>query len=352
MHGVERGAYGTCLSINLRRSQRCQPIYFMKALKSFAFVVLTIASAHSLFACDICGCFDPNGTCTMHMDLGTGPSSKFTTETEKGFLAGVAEQYTGFGTLQDDGHEIAGHGEFINSSVSQIFALYNFNNRFGIQLNVPVVSREWGSDIMPHMHTSGLGDISLIGHFRLYERIRQKTTLTWSLLGGVKFPTGDSSKLKLSDDVLPDGIGGHDLALGSGSFDGVVGTSVYARKDRWFGSAAVQYAIRTRGDFGHRYANDLLWYGGPGYYAVIKNNYTLAVQAVVGGETKGKDTFFGVADGDSAETIVTVGPQVNFSWRNKLNVQLAADLPVSRANSGDQVMPDYRIRTAVSWKFW
>jgi hypothetical protein len=284
--------------------------------------------------------------------MGMGPSTKFTTEIEKGFIAGVAEQYTHFGTLQDDGHRIADHGEFINSSISQIFALYNFNKRFGLQLNVPIIYRQWGSDIMPHEHTSGIGDVSLVGNVRLYEKLTQHTTVTWSFLGGVKFPTGNSSKLQLSDDALPEGIGGHDLALGSGSFDGLVGTSVYGRHDKWFGSAAVQYALRTRGDFGHQYANDLLWYGGPGYYVVTKGDYTIALQAVIGGETKGKDTFYGVADEDSAETLVTVGPQVNFSWRNKLNAQLAADLPIYRDNTGEQVMPDYRLRAAVSWKFW
>jgi len=320
----------------------------MKILKSFALVFLAVASAQPLMACDICGCFDANGTCGM----GIGPSSKYITEIEKGLIGGVAEQFTHFGTLQDDGHRISGNGEYLNSSVSQLFALYNFNKRFGVQLNVPIIYRAWGSDIMPHDHTSGIGDMSLVGNFRLYEQIHEKTTLTWTLLGGVKFPTGNSSRLNTPDEDLPEGIGGHDLALGSGSFDGIVGTSVYGRWERWFGSAAVQYGIRTRGDFGHRYANDLLWYGGPGYYAVIKGNYTIAVQAIVGGETKGKDTFYGVPDEDSAETLVTVGPQINFSWRNKLNVQLAADLPVSRDNTGQQVLPDYRIRTAVSWKFW
>ncbi|MDB6057722.1 MAG: hypothetical protein JWO95_1566 [Verrucomicrobiales bacterium] len=320
----------------------------MKILKSFAFVALTVASAQSLMACDICGCFDANGACGM----GIGPSSKYTMEIEKGFIGGVAEQFTHFGTLQADGHRIDQHGEFINSSMSQVFALYNFNKRFGLQLNVPMIYREWGSDVMPHQHTSGIGDVSLVGNVRLYERLQQNTTLTWSLLGGVKVPTGNSSKLQLSDDDLPQGIGGHDLALGSGSFDGVVGTSVYGRWHRWFGSAAVQYAIRTRGDFGHRYANDLVWNGGPGYYVVVKGDYTIAMQAVVAGETKGKDNFYGVADEDSAETMVTVGPQVNLSWRNKLNVQLAADLPVSIDNTGEQVVPDYRLRAAVSWKFW
>lgn len=284
--------------------------------------------------------------------MGIGPSSKYITEIEKGFIGGVAEQYTHFGTLQDEGHRIDQHGEYINSSVSQIFALYNFNKRFGLQLNVPLIYRAWGSDLMPHQHTSGIGDVSMVGNVRLYEQLHEKTTLTWSLLGGVKFPTGNSSKLQLEDSDLPEGIGGHDLALGSGSFDGIVGTSVYGRWNRWFGTAAVQYAIRTRGDFGMRYANDLVWSGGPGYYVVTKGDYTIALQGIVAGETKGKDTMDGMVDEDSATTMVSVGPLVTFSWRNKLNAQFGVELPVSVDNTGVQVVPDYRLRAAVSWKFW
>jgi len=42
---------------------------------------------------------------------------------------------------------------------------------------------------------------------------------------------------------------------------------------------------------------------------------------------------------------------VNFTWGNKLSAVLAADLPVSRDNSGVQVLPDYRIRAAFTWHF-
>jgi len=35
--------------------------------------------------------------------------------------------------------------------------------------------------------------------------------------------------LNTPDSALPEGIGGHDLALGSGSYDGLIGTGVYTR---------------------------------------------------------------------------------------------------------------------------
>jgi hypothetical protein len=63
------------------------------------------------------------------------------------------------------------------------------------------------------------------------------------------------------------------------------------------------------------------------------------------------DTFAGVPDQDSAETLVYVGPQVNFTWRSNLSAQLGVDVAVSRDNSGVQVMPDYRVHGAVTLRF-
>lgn len=299
------------------------------------FAVLAAVSAPMAFACDSCLVFS---ACNLQ------------SENEKGFVAGVAEQSTHFGTLQLDGQKISGDGEYLDSLVSQIFAGYNFNSRFSAQLNVPVIYRAYGSHTMSGS-TAGIGDISLIGNFRVFQRIEQDWSFNASLLGGVKLPTGDSSKLNLPDGVLPDGIGGHDLALGSGSVDGIVGTSFSVRWKRIFLNAQMQYAIRSEGDFGHRYAHDWTWSGGPGAYLWLGEKSTLALQVVTSGESKGFDTFDGVADGDSAATFVYLGPQLSCTFGSQLSAQLGADLPVSLENSGVQVVPDYRLRAALTWKF-
>jgi hypothetical protein len=217
-------------------------------------------------------------------------------------------------------------------------------------LNLPVIYRSFGSDTT-HGTVSGIGDISLTGYYTAYQKLGEKFTFTWSVLGGVKFPTGNPDELATPDSELPEGIGGHDLALGSGSYDGIVGTGAFARWKRAFFAANLQYAIRSEGAFEHQYANDLTWFGGPGLYLALNHNYTLSLQAVISGETKGKDTFNGVPDDDSAETLVYAGPQFNFTWGSRLSAELAADLPISRSNSGTQVLPDYRIRAAVTFRF-
>ena len=87
---------------------------------------------------------------------------------------------------------------------------------------------------------------------------------------GVEFPTGDSGRLRQEHDEVevpgapPSGVHGNDLALGSGSFDAIVGGAANARWRRLFFSADVQYFIRTRGDFGYRFGNEVSVSGGPG----------------------------------------------------------------------------------------
>jgi hypothetical protein len=312
------------------------------ALVTLLVLVLTARGA----ACDLCSLY---------------AASEALGESGKGFFGGAAEQFTRFGSLQSDGDTIANDGEYLNSLISQLFAGYNFNQRFGLQLNVPLIFREYhrdftsvddGHDPAPATRcTSGLGDISLIGNLRAYQHLAEHFTFNWTLLGGLKLPTGDSAHLNPAEEDFATGIGGHDLALGSGSVDGIVGTSVFTRWKRTFLNASVQYAIRSEGDFRYQYANDLTWAGGPGVYLVLGHESTLALQAVVSGEDKGQDTLRGMALDDSAATMVYLGPQMNFTWGSRWSAQLSVDLPVSQRTTGYQLVPDYRLHAALTGRF-
>jgi hypothetical protein len=311
-----------------------------------AALVTLLPAATRVPACDLCSVY-----AATEAQGGTG----------KGWFGGVAEQFTRFSSLQSDGHTIANDGEYVNSLHSQLFAGYNFNRRFGMQLNVPVICREYhrdytplddGHDFSPATRRKlGLGDIVLIGNFRAYQRLAESFTINWTLLGGLKLPTGDSAHLDPTEEEFATGIGGHDLTFGSGSVDGVIGTSVFARWKKVFLNAGVQYAIRSEGDFGYQYANDLTWSGGPGAYLVLEDRYTLALQAVVSGEYKGHDTLKGARVDDSAATMVYLGPQIQFTLGGELSAQLGADLPVYQCTTAYQLVPDCRVRAAVTARF-
>ena len=178
----------------------------MKDLLAF---VLAGACVQPMVACDLCSVY-----AATEAQGGSG----------KGFFGGVAEQYTYFNTLQDDGHNVSNEGnQYINSSVSQVFAGYNFNNRIGVQFNLPVIYRAYGYQSQRGTE-SGIGDVSLIGNVQLYQKMTEAVTFNWTGLGGVKFPTGNTSQLNPDQPDFAPGIGGHDLTLGSGSYDGLLGT--------------------------------------------------------------------------------------------------------------------------------
>jgi hypothetical protein len=113
----------------------------------------------------------------------------------------------------------------------------------------------------------------------------------------------------------------------------------------------MQYAVRSQGAYGYQFANDWTWFGGPGMYLLLGDKHTLALQAVVSGETKGQDTRNGGATDDTAVTSVFLGPQIIYTWSSRLSVMAGADLPVSIVSSGEQLVPDYRVRAAVTWRF-
>src|SRR5437868_2737164 len=169
------------------------------------------------------------------------------------FYFAVAEQFTHFGTLQLDGHEINNPtGQYLDSSIMQLVGGYGFNSRFALQINVPLIYRSFERPdgfAIDRGTESGFGDVSLLGKFVLlhrqssgraslkfddpknphFESHDPDFTLSMLLLGGVKFLTGDTSRLKeeFNEVEVPgtpkSGIHGHDLTLGTGSYDEIFG---------------------------------------------------------------------------------------------------------------------------------
>ena len=305
----------------------------MRILMCAAFMA---AFAEPVLGCDFCAVY-----AATQAEGGSG----------KGFIGGVAAQYTDFNTFQSNGHNASNpDDEHLNSLMSQAFIGYNFNNRIGVQFNLPVIYREW-SKTGERDSEVGIGDALLLGNFHLYRKQRVDSTFTWNGLAGVKFPTGDSSQL---NPALPDfaaGIGGHDLTLGSGSYDGLVGTDIFARWRKIFLTSGIQYAIRSTGSFDYRFANDFSWSVGPGVYLLLEDDYTLSFQALASGETKGEDTIGGVPTDDTAERSFYLGPYLSFTWGSQLSAQLGADLPLSIVSTGDQIVPSFRVHAVFTWRF-
>ena len=294
------------------------------------------------FACDLCAIY-----------IGTEQR-----ESRTGLFGGIAEQYTDYETWQRGGERVPNPaGERLHSFITQVVAGYSFTPRVALQINAPVIVREFRRQEARGIvdgDESGLGDLSLLGSWAAYIGVTENTITRLTLLGGLKLPSGNSRRLKeelRESDEVESGIHGHDLALGSGSVDGIVGAQLFSSWRRLFLTGAVQYLLRTEGDFQYRFANDLIWSGGPGEFVVLTHRYTVGIQAELTGESKGNDTLAGARATDTAITALYFGPDVRFTWGTSLGASLAVDLPVLQKNSALQIVPNFRLRSGVTWRF-
>ncbi len=269
--------------------------------------------------------------------------------------------------------------QHLDSFITQLVGGYTFSNRFALQVNIPLIYRSFQRPdgfAIDRGTESGLGDVSLLGKFVVFDTevggrrevnfdnpknprmVTHEPDFTFSavLIGGVKFPTGDSSRIKeeFNEVEVPgapeSGIHGHDLTLGTGSYDGIFGGQSSLRYKNAFFQADLQFTLRGDGLHQYHFANDLSWSAGPGYYFVRKANFILGLQALVSGEYKDVDRFRGQPAEDTGITSVFAGPRVVVSL-GKISAEFAAQFPLAIDNTALQVVPDYRLNGAIAIRF-
>jgi hypothetical protein len=356
--------------------------------KIFRYLSLFFASAllgpwASVSACDLCGCYTPQIEAMPETEM-SAFGQPATSNGRGGWLShtyfAVAEQFTHFGTLQFEGVEVENPtDQYLDSSITQLVVGYSLNSRFALQVNVPLIYRSFerpeGFEI-DRGTESGLGDVSLLGKFVLFhhqsggraslkfddpknphfESTEPDFTASALLIGGVKFPTGNTDRIKEEFDEVEipgapeSGIHGHDLTLGTGSYDAIVGGQTSLRYKLFFFQADTQFAWRGHGDHDYNFANDISWSGGPGYYFVRNPHTIVGLQLACSGEHKDTDRFRGEPAEDTGITSVFLGPRVLVS-HGKLSGELAVEIPVSIDNTALQAVPDYRLRASFGLRF-
>lgn len=334
------------------------------------------------WACDVCAVY----TATEML------------ETRSGFRIGVAEQFSRFATrVPDADGEPEDLGESLNGSTTQVLLGWDPRPLFGVQLNLPIITRSYrriedgvlvGDRIQDGIRVrgseTGIGDMALVGIVRPWSRVTERSVVRFSLLTGLKFPTGSSSRLREEEEARaraqvgapvagsagsgrqrvvqadhipagsPSGINGHDLALGSGSWDGIFGAAAYGSFERLFLSVNAQYSLRSEGSYGYQYGNEINWFVTLGGYLLLRHDATLALQFVTSGSHQRPDTLDGTTtsaenDDGKSRLWVFVGPGMSFTWGTSLMGEIAGDLPVQRNDVG--AFPEYRIRGGLTYRF-
>lgn len=144
-------------------------------------------------------------------------------------------------------------------------------------------------------------------------------------------------------------VEGHDLALGSGSVDGVLGTGVVFRQGRFYAAGGGQYLLRSQGTAGYRYGDMLTWRVAPGYLFVNEENQVIGLQLNVAGEHHDPNRIYNVKDHGYVD-IIYAGPEL-LAQGESLSLGVGLDLPVKYHAEGVTLAPDYRARFHFNWRF-
>ncbi len=291
----------------------------------------------------------------------------------QGLFAGIATQFIHHETLQSPNGEVANDlNQYLDTSITSVTLGYRMSPRWSFLVNAPFIHRSWQRSAegggTQSGQIDGLGDISVITDVSILEPHQHEKSAGcnhphFGLHGqfGLKLPTGDASMLREEEEEFgeipdpadpPEVIHGDDLALGSGSVDVIVGASAHWEWRDWLATAQLQYNIRSEGRFHYRYSNDLTWLATFGRYLTRQMDWNLALRLVASGSTKGKNEIYDqVIEGDAAITMFFLGPQVTVHIKERLSLDLAVDLPVVTDVTEAHIVPDYRLRAAMSWQF-
>jgi hypothetical protein len=321
---------------------------------AFGLVALVAFNVRDAVCCDPCGVHSSvqvPGIMNALRTTGLKPSA---------WTLGVSEQFSTFNVRNENDLRTTNTDlELIrNLSVTQFSLAYNLSSQVALQLNAPIVVRNY--DHFERFSKvrdteAGLGDVSALTTFSPYSYTELEERFFIAGVFGVKLPTGDTGSLSRvanddsgSADVR---IQGRGLTLGTGSVDLPVGLVTYGRSGRLqiFGSA--QYTFRTEGAADYRFANDLAWSIAPGWLFVLGEEESLSCSMVFSGEDKGSDSLAGDNLPRTAVHNLYLGPELFYALNNKLSVQLGIDLPIAIDVGGAAVEPETRSRLSFSWIF-
>lgn len=297
------------------------------------------------FACDACALYIASG------------------ESRPGFSLTAVEQYTRLGTVWDgDTRQGNPVDQYLESSTTQFTLGYSRSPRWHLQVTLPYIHRSYRRPDHALIETgreSGWGDVTLATRYRLWHRESLAGSFTLGVMGGIKFATGDATHL--GDEIgrhhhhhatFPDsGVHDHDLALGSGSTDYLLGSDAEWQRGRFFARGSLQYKLRRPGAFDYRLADEVSWEAGPGWHVLLTPEHSLDVQALFSAEHKGLDTLAGDTQVDTGFSARYLGVRVAATWSDRLTAEASVEKPIRIRTSELQVVPDYRLRTAVTWRF-
>nr|WP_314867556.1 transporter [uncultured Flavobacterium sp.] len=165
-----------------------------------------------------------------------------------------------------------------NFNTTQVWARIPVRENLQVSVLLPYHSHNRAT-VTGRQAISGLGDITLLAMYRLYQTHKDSTFLvhTLQIAGGLKMPTGTFNEAN-SGTVNPS------FQLGTGSWDYLLATEYIVRRKQFGLNTMLNYIIKTENQKNYRFGNQLN-YAATFFYLYEKDAFSFAPQLGIARET-------------------------------------------------------------------
>jgi len=279
-------------------------------------------------ACEICGC----GVGNIYIGILPQFSNRF---------IGMRYQFNKFRTrLSNDPSQFS--RDFYQSL--ELWGGWNISKRFQVLALIPYNFNHQSSD-EGITDTKGLGDVSLLGNYKVFDRSHRNATQQLWLGAGIKLPTGKFAV----DETDPDVASLANTQLGSASTDFLLNAMYNIRIKRLGINATTTYKLNTvnRDDykFGNRFsANGFVYYAFFASNVVISPNLGLLYEQT--GRSKLKGDEIDLTGGKILQS--SIGAEMSFK---KVSVGLNTQLPIAQNFAENQTRARVKGMLHISFAF-
>lgn len=210
---------------------------------------------------------------------------------------------------------------------AQMLALYSPRRDLNVAVSLPYVSKTLSLRDGRRRGTEGLGDLRLFALYRFFRQDRPFGTIEATLLGGLKLPTGDSTRSDAQGRLPPA------MQPGTGSVDGLVGLTLGSISRRWGLYLGGLGKLNTEAqDFK---AGDTVSYNLTVQYQLFPDwpipdlsQLNLSLELV--GTTATRDVVLGKTVSESGGTEFFLAPGLQYFLGPQWVLETAVEIPISR----------------------
>jgi len=237
-----------------------------------------------------------------------------------------------------------------------VTVVYGATRDLTVGVSIPILQRRLRFDDPAGgrrtISADGLGDLTVVGAYRFFRRDVERGTTQFSLLGGLKLPSGatdaeDSDLPRLTG--MPETRLPPSLQLGSGSVDGILGVAGFHNVDRLSFYADAQGKLNTEGSQDFRAGNSLHYDLSADYVLLPGRNMFLILE--LNGVFKARAEQAGRTVRDSGGHLLFLSPGIQYLPIPPLILEAGVQIPIFRDLNGRQLAPDWSVVVGLRYLF-